>query len=824
MAVASAARDPAGAALGLTEAEARVQLARHGPNEIPSRTRPRYELIAARQLADPLVALLLAAAAVSVLVGDGLEAGVIAAIVLLNAALGFVQEAGAERAVLALRSVIRPTAAVVRDGREREIPAREVVPGDLVVLREGDRVPADACAVVAERLEVDESALTGESVPVAKPEGAAVYAGTGVTRGRARALVEATGAATELGRIASLSAAAKPPPTPLQRQLGQLSRVMVALGVAVTASLTGGMLARGEPLEDAFLVAVAVAVAAVPEGLAATVTIALAQGARSMAARGAIVRRLGAVETLGAATVIATDKTGTLTVNQLRVRAVRPQPGRTEAEVLEAAALASSADLLDGEDGPRVAGDPVDGAFLLALAERGLADPRPRSERMLEIPFDPDRRRATTVYREGGRAHVVVKGAPEELVVLSALDRGGRDDVLRAASDWAADGLRVLAVAERRVPAAAVAGDDLEAELELVGLAGLSDPLRPTAAASIAAARAHGLGVLTLTGDHPVTAAAIARELELPDAEPLTGDELDALEPDDFARALRSRSVFARVTPAHKLHLVEGLQRDGEVVAVTGDGINDTPALRRGDVGVAMGKSGTEAAREAADVVLTDDDFATILAAIREGRRIADNIRNFVAFLLSANLGEVVLFAAAILAGLGAPMTVVQVLTVNLLTDGLPAVALASDPASPGSERARPRGHATLFPRPLRLTLAWLGLAVGAAATAAYVAGRELEPGAAQTMAFATIALSELALVFSLRSGDQPFHRARRNPLLLGAVGVSLFVVGLVVYVPALHEPFATTSLGPAALAIVLPLALAPALLVEGVKAVRRHR
>jgi Ca2+-transporting ATPase len=828
MAVAATPAAAPGAARthGLGEAEARRRLEQFGPNELPSRTRPPYGRIALRQLADPLVALLLAAALVSVFVGEGLEALVIAAIVLLNAVLGLVQEAGAERAVLALRSVIRPTASVIRDGREREIPAREVVPGDLVVLREGDRVPADGRAVAAERLEVDESALTGESLPVPKPAGEPVYAGTGVTRGRGRALVESTGPATELGRIATLSAAAKPPPTPLQRQLGVLSRAMVALGAAVTASLTVGMLARGEPLEDAFLVAVAVAVAAVPEGLAAAVTIALAQGARSMAARGAIVRRLGAVETLGAATVIATDKTGTLTVNQLRVRSVRPQPGRTELDVLELAALACTADLVEDDGDVRVAGDPVDGAFLLALRARGRRDPRPALEqdRLLEVPFDPDRRRATTVYRDGGGARAVVKGAPEELVARSTLDAHGREEVLAAAAEWAADGLLVLAVGERHLAVAQVGPhEELDVELELVGLAGLSDPLRETAAASIAAARAGGLGVLTLTGDHPVTAAAVARELELLDAEPLTGDELDALEPDELAHALRSRSVFARVTPAHKLHLVEALQRDGEVVAVTGDGINDTPALRRGDVGVAMGKSGTEAAREAADVVLTDDDFATIVAAIREGRRIADNIRNFVAFLLSANLGEVVLFAAAVLAGLGAPMTVVQVLTVNLLTDGLPAVALASDPAAPESALTTPRGHGTLFPRRLRLTLAWLGLVVGAVATAAYVAGRELEPDAAQTMAFATIALSELALVFSLRSPELPFHRAPRNRLLLAAVGISLLVVGLVVYVPTLQDAFATTSLGPGLLAIVLALALVPLLAVEAAKAVRRR-
>ena len=809
---------------GLGEAEAQRLLSKVGRNELPARSRPSYFRIAARQLADPLVALLIAAAAVSVLVGAGLEAAVIAAIVLLNGLLGLLQEAGAERAVIALRSAIHPTAFVIREGRQREIRAAEVVPGDLVVLRDGDRVPADGHAVLAERLELDESALTGESLPVAKAVDSPVFAGTAVTRGRGRVVITATGAATELGLIAALSATSRPPPTPLQRQLGSLSRAMVALGAAVTGLLTLGMLARGESLEQAFLVGVAVAVAAVPEGLAATVTIALAQGARAMARRGAIVRRLGAVETLGAATVIATDKTGTLTVNQLRVRALRPQPGWTELDVIEAAALASSADLVEVDGELHVAGDPVDGAFLLALAARGGRDPRQRRERLLETPFDPDRRRASAVYRDGEFARVVVKGAPEELVARSSLDSSSRAAVRRAAAAWAAHGLRVLAVAERRVSLAAVDPvRDLDVGLDLIGLAALSDPLRRTAAESIAAARRAGLGVLMLTGDHPLTAAAIARDLKLPDAEPITGAQLDALEPAGRREAARTRSVFARVTPEHKLRLVEALQSDGEVVAVTGDGINDTPALRRGDVGVAMGRNGTEAAREAADVVLTDDDFATIVAAIREGRRIAANIRNFVAFLLSANLGEVVLFAFAILAGLGAPMTVVQVLTVNLLTDGLPAVALACDAASPASTGARPRGHGSLFPRRLQLALAGLGFAVGAAATAAYVAGRALEPEAAQTMAFATIALAELLLVFSLRAGERPFHQAPRNTLLAGAVAASLLVLAFVVYFPPLHEAFGTTALGLAPAAIVCALALAPAFLVETAKAVRRR-
>ena len=706
---------------GLAEAVARRRLAEVGANRLPTPNRPPLLEIAARQLADPLVALLLAATAVSFLIGERLEAFVIAAIVVLNAVLGFVQEAGAERAVLALRAAIQPTASVIREGHEREISADEVVPGDLLILREGDRVPADARVAADERLELDESALTGESLPVVKTSATVasqttmadrssmVFAGTGVTCGRGRAIVVATARGTELGRIATLTAAARPPLTPLQQRLAQLSRAMVALGVAVTTLLTLGMLARGASLEEAFLVGVSVAVAAVPEGLSATVTIALAQGARAMAGRGAIVRRLAAVETLGAATVIAADKTGTLTINQLRVASMKPQPGRSESDLLHAAVLASTADLLEDERGVRVAGDPVDGAFLLALAAEADADPRSSAGRTLVRvdPFDPRRKRLTTIYTEGGRLRVLVKGAPETLIQRSRLDDDGRRQLLDQATDWASDGLRVLAVGERMLVGNAVSEDDeIDSGLEIVGLVGLRDPLRSTAADSISRARDAGVQIAILTGDHPVTAAAIARALQLPDSVPLTGSQLEELDDRALGTAISTHSVFARVTPADKLRLVEALQAAGHVVAVTGDGINDTPALRRADVGVAMGGSGTEAARESADVVLTDDDFATIVTAIHEGRRIADNIRNFVSFLLSANLGEVVLFAVAILAGIGAPMTVVQVLTVNLLTDGLPAVALSRDPAAERSVRttrpwqplptpasARARGH-----------------------------------------------------------------------------------------------------------------------------------
>ncbi len=823
---------------GLSEAEAASRLDSFGRNVLGRAERPSYLRIAIRQLADPLTVLLLAAAAVSAAIGERFEAGVIAAIVVLNAVLGFVQEAGAERALLALRRTVVLPAAVVRGGRERTIAAADLVRGDLIVVREGDRVPADARVVAGERLDVDESALTGESAAVEKSprtvlpattlaeRSSMLYAGTGVTYGRGSALVTATGDETELGRIARLASTAKPPPTPLQRRLGALSRAMIGLGLAVMILLSAGMLLRGASLHEAFLVGVSVAVAAVPEGLAATVTIALAQGARTMAARGAIVRRLAAVETLGSASVIATDKTGTLTVNQLRVVAIEPAAGASNEDVLAAGVLASTAELIDEDDEVRIAGDHVDGAFLLAARARDLGDPRSAPERcfVLDLAFDPMRKRLTVVYDEGASRRVVVKGAHEALFARATLDEDERARLEAHADDWARRGLRVLAVAERELPQSAPLDDDVDTELAVLGLAALEDPLRPAAADAVRTARSAGIAVSMLTGDHPLTAASIGGQIGLGDGSPLTGPQLESMDAAALEDAAAGHEVFARVTPADKLRLVEAYQRRGEVVAVTGDGVNDTPALRRADVGIAMGGSGTEAAREAADIVLTDDDFATIVAAIEEGRRIGDNVRKFVAFLLSANLGEIVLFAIAILGGLGVPMTVVQVLTVNLVTDGLPAVALARDPASRGTMQRKPQPQGRLLGRELELALALAGVTIGLAATAAYLAGRELAPDAAQTMAFATIALAELLFVFSVRSPRTPAWRGPRNSALVTSVVVSAAAVALLVYLPPVQAAFGTVSLGARELGLVLGLAALPTALIELGKVLRRRR
>jgi Ca2+-transporting ATPase len=780
-------------AVGLELEEAKERLARVGPNELVRPTRPAYARIALHQLSDPLVALLVAAALVSLAVGEGLESAVITAIVVLNALFGFVQEVRAARAVLALTTAVELEAIVVRDGEPSVVPARELVPGDLVRVREGDRVPADARLVTSIGVEADESVLTGESVPVAKAaEPAAVdaplaertsmlYAATGVTRGAGLALVVATGRETEQGRIAALTASAAPPPTPLEERFARLAGRLALVGIAITVALAGAMLLQGESARESFLLGVSVAVAAVPEGLAATVTIALALGAREMARRGAVVRTLSAIETIGEATVVCADKTGTLTENRLRLERLEPVQGVSRGDVLRAAYLAAEAEI-----------DPVDRALLVAARSEGIVA---TGEVVRSVPFEASRKRAAVVVRDETGLHAVVKGAPEVVLELAEDSVAERARLERVAGEWAEHGLRVLALAGRDL-------DDDEGELEAgaapIGIVGLADPLRAEAAASIAAARAEGLAVRMLTGDHPRTARAI-------------GDEL----------GLGEDEVVARCTPADKLALVQALEDDGEIVIVTGDGVNDAPALRRAHVGVAMGRDGTEAAREASSIVLLDDNFATIVAAVREGRRIAGNVRSFLAFLLSANVGEVVLFAAAVVAGLGAPMTVVQVLTVNLLTDGLPAIALARDPAGRHAYR---RGSNELLGTGVWQALLAIGAVVGLAALGAFLAVRELRPEAAQTAAYATIALAELVFVFSCRAELQPAWRLPRNPHLEIAVLGSLALLLATLYVPVLHAPFGTVSLTARELVLVLVLAVAPALVAEGAKVAVRSR
>jgi calcium-translocating P-type ATPase len=795
---------------GLSSAEAIERLARVGPNRLRPSRRPAYARIALRQLADPLVLLLFGATFVSVAVGEAAQGAAIGVVIALNAVIGFVQEAAAERAVLALALSYVVPASVVRDGVEVGIAGEGVVPGDLLVLRAGSAVAGDARVVSASGLEADESALTGESLPVLKTSApvderaslaerpSMVYAGTSVTRGGGRALVWATGRDTELGGIARLAEGAKAPKTPLERRLTLLARQMVLVGILLTIGLAGAMLARGSSLHTAFLVGVAVAVAAVPEGLAASITGALALGSRALSRRGAILRRLDSIETLGQTTVICTDKTGTLTEGRIRVAGVRPAEGVSETRVLTGALLAS-APAVDGTSDPELVGDAIDAAVLLSALERGLGLPDVTAGLRLvyDVPFVAERGRVTVVWADGDKRTVYVKGAPE---VLARRATNFPAELAELVDAWADEGLRVLAVGAARLDEKVSLGEEVDSGLAILGVIAFHDPLRSSAAGAIEAALSAGIKVRMVTGDHPRTAHTIARALGLP-----------------------TSAVSARATPEDKLRLVEELQSRGEVVAVTGDGINDAPALRRADVGIAMGRTGTEAAREAAAVVLTDDEFATIVSAIAGGRRIGDNIKKVVAFLLSANLGEVLLFAVAVTAGLGVPMAVIQVLLVNLVTDGLPALALARDPASSETMTRPPRRERALFDRRAWAGLAIVGVLVGTAAVVAFLVGRMTDTAHAQTMAFATVALAELIFVFSCRSWKLPPWRLGANWWLVGAVVSSIVLVLAAVYLPQLHEPFKTVSLTSGELVLVFALAALPAAASEAVK-VFAHR
>jgi Ca2+-transporting ATPase len=660
--------DGGGARVGLTEAEARTRLAESGPNEIHRESGPSPWRILAGQFKGAMVWLLIAACAISAALGEVLDASAIGAIVVLNGVMGFVQEYRAERAISALRAMTAPRARVRRDGKAVVVPASAIVPGDALLLEGGDLVAADAKLVEAHALSVNEASLTGESVPVDKSTDAIaadaplaertdrVFMGTAITAGSAVAIVSATGMKTELGRIAGLLATATTEPTPLEARLEKVGRTLLVLclGIVLVVAILG--LVRGGAWLEVLMTSVSLAVAAVPEGLAAIVTIALAIGVQRMAARNVLVRKLHAVETLGCATVICTDKTGTLTTGVMTTREVW---GADRKRILEAAAANCDAEL--GTDGAGT-GDTTELAILAAAREEGIEKEAidARSPRVTEHPFDSIRKRMS-VQRSDGVLYV--KGAVDLMLPLCISGVAGALDANR---DMAERGLRVIAVA---------IGHGAEEEgLELLGLVGLADPPRTEAIEAVRLAREAGVRTVMITGDHPITARAIARELGI-------------LRPGDDAEEL----VHARATPDDKIRIVREWKARGEVVAMTGDGVNDAPALREAHIGIAMGKTGTEVAREASSMILADDDYASIVAAIREGRGIFDNIRKTLVYLLAGNFGELVVMLGASLLGLPLPLTALQILWINLVTDGLPAIALVMDPPDADVLRRAPR-------------------------------------------------------------------------------------------------------------------------------------
>jgi Ca2+-transporting ATPase len=802
------------------------------------------------------------------------DALAILAIVLLNAALGYVQELRAESAVAALRALSAPEATVIRDGERRRVPAREVVVDDVILVEEGDTIPADARLLRVASLRVAEAPLTGESVPVEKsvapvPADAAladrtdmVFSGTTAVSGRARALVVATGMHTEIGRIAGMLEAVPIEATPLQRELDRLGRTLGALVVVVALVVVAVILAAGHvrgvaAIVNVLLLGVALAVAAVPEGLPAIVTAVLAIGVRRMARRNAIVRRLTAVETLGSATVIASDKTGTLTTNLMTVRVVLTASGRAAPDelpgtdgaarremerTLHAASLANDASLRrGGGDAWEVQGDPTEGALLLAAQAAGVDVHalEARWPRLTEQPFTSERKRMSTVHADAARPEtrmLFAKGAPDLLLRRCTCELVGertvpltaerRDAVLRDAESLASDALRTLAVAYRTLDRDAAEddvpprdADALERDLVLLGLVGMIDPPRPEARDAVRRAREAGIRPVLVTGDHPRTAVVIARELGITDDDRVVaGAALEEMDDDALARAVRETSVFARVDPSHKLRIVRALQGQGEVVAMTGDGVNDAPALRAADIGIAMGRSGTDVSRQAADMVLADDNFATIVAAVEEGRAIYANIRRALRFLLSGNFGEVTtMFVGVVLAGtlglraadggLLLPLLATQILWINLLTDGAPALALGVDPAEPGLMRLTPRSR----DEPVIAPRVWRDIAIAGlimAASTLLVLDASLPGGLVagtgdvrhgRTMAFTTIVLAQLFNVFDSRSRRRSaFSGLAHTRWTWAAVLASIALQAIVVYAPPLRAAFGTTPLGAA--------------------------
>ncbi|MBK6552545.1 MAG: calcium-translocating P-type ATPase, PMCA-type [Rhodocyclaceae bacterium] len=774
---------------GLSAVEVAARLASQGANRLAEKPRRPVWRKFLDQFRGLLVLILLAAAVLAGAVGDVKDAVVIFIVVLLNATLGFIQEHRAENALAALKNMLAPSARVRRGGSVGLVEAAELVPGDIVLLEAGDRVPADARVLLAHAAEVAEAALTGESQPVAKTPEAVdeksvlaerrgmVFMNTVVTRGRLEAVVVATGMATEMGRLAWLLAEAAESATPLQVQLDALGKRLAAIAVAVVGLMFVAGLWRGDDLARTAMTAIALAVAAIPEGLPAVVTVTLALGMHRMARRNAIVKRLAAVETLGCTTVICSDKTGTLTLNRMTARSLycagRRHPtgedvpvGRDLGAWLMPAALCNDARMRDGD----LIGDPTEGALLTLAAKAGLDAERltEKTPRIAEIPFDSAHKFMATFHHDGEVVRMWLKGAPDVLLARAgrwlgeareqALDGTARAAFVAENEALAGEALRVLALAKRDIAAHDFdpAGDLMAwaNDLTLTALVGIIDPPRPEAKEAIRVCREAGVEVKMITGDHPVTAAAIARDLGL-EGEVHEGSALDGLDAPALAALVERSAVFARVAPEHKMRIIDSLKSQGHVVAMTGDGVNDAPALKTADIGVAMGITGTEVTKEAATLVLTDDNFATIVRAVKEGRTIYDNIVKFVRFQLSTNIGAIFTVLGAPVFGFATPFTAIQILWVNIIMDGPPAMTLGVEPARPGIMRQPPRAAAAAilsWQRMWRIALYGLTMAAGTLAVYAWGLTTPGEVATANTLAFTTFVLFQFFNIFNARA------------------------------------------------------------------------
>jgi P-type Ca2+ transporter type 2C len=870
------------AASGLSKEEAARRLVERGPNELEDRGTRRPWVILWEQFTSAMIVILIVAAVVSALLGDYVDAIAIGAIVVLNAALGYAQEYRAERAMAALKRLSAPSVKVRREGHVREISASELVPGDVVLLEAGNLVPADGRLLEGANLRVQESALTGESEPVDKDPAALeeedtplgeragmVYSSTVVASGRGLFVVTETGMATELGKIAAMIQAADSEQTPLQRRMNQVGKVLALAALAIVGVVFVLGLLRGEDLEVMFLTAVSLAVAAVPEGLAAVVTIALALGAQRMLRRHALIRKLPAVETLGSVTVICSDKTGTLTENRMTATVLdvadhtvelaggsptSSQPGsdgKQPAEdedpavtlLLAGGTLCNDALLEEDEDdGYRAIGDPTEGALVVAAAREGMKKPELEASlpRIREVPFDSRRKRMTTVHEvvspsgsetwetlisngggDGAPYVAFTKGAVDSLLEITshvwsgdgrveALGEEWRERISAANERLAGDGVRVLGVGLRRLQGLDGDGDELERDLTFVGMVGMIDPPRPEAKDAVDTCKRAGIRPVMITGDHPLTAGYIATELGIvDDRRILMGRDLANISGDELKGLVEEVPVYARVSPENKLSIVEALQEKGHIVAMTGDGVNDAPALKKADIGVAMGVTGTDVSKEAADMVLTDDNFATIVAAVEQGRVIYDNIRKFIKYLLTSNSGEILVMLMGPFVGLGLPLVPLQILWINLVTDGLPALAVSAEPAERGTMRRPPRPPGeSVFARGLGRHILWVGALMALVSLATGLWYSQVEPEIWQTMLFTTLTLSQLAHVMAIRSGDDSLFRVGllSNKPLLGAVAITFVLQLVAIYTPFFQGFLETEALPLADLAIAVAL------------------
>ncbi|MFC4766078.1 calcium-transporting P-type ATPase, PMR1-type [Effusibacillus consociatus] len=848
---------------GISWKEAEQRRLRFGENRLSEGEHVSLLSLFLNQFRDFMVLVLMAATLISGLLGEYTDAVTIIAIIVVNGILGFLQEVRAERSLASLKQLAAPTAHIVRDGKKVTIPAAELVPGDIVHLESGDRVPADIRLIRCQSLEIEESSLTGESLPVPKttepiedPHAGIgdrrnmAYMGTMITRGKGIGVVVATGMDTEMGLIADLIQTAEDTETPLQRRLEQLGKILVYVALAITAVVVVTGIMHGHGIYEMFLAGVSLAVAAIPEGLPAIVTIALALGVQRMIKRKAIVRKLPSVETLGCASVICSDKTGTLTQNMMTVqqlwvngqfyditgngfepdgefqlagKKVDPRKRDDLRRLLEIAVLCNNAELTREKAGskqePRwvVYGDPTEGALLVLGAKAGitpesLAEVEPRLD---ELPFDSNRKMMSVLTRnQAGEAQLLVKGAPDVLLERCShmlidgkpvsMSSSLRKAVAQANESMAAGALRNLGIAYRPVRnPAEIKTADPEKGLVFIGLLGMIDPPRPEVYQAISKCKKAGIKTVMITGDHQVTAEAIARQIGIlpPGGMVINGAQLNTMSDKELQERVGDIYVYARVSPEHKLRIVKALQQNGHVVAMTGDGVNDAPAIKAADIGIAMGRTGTDVAKEASALILSDDNFATIVAAIEEGRGIYDNIRKFVRYLLASNVGEILVMFFAMLAGLPLPLLPIQILWVNLVTDGLPAIALGVDPAEKNIMQKRPRNlKDSIFANGVGLKIMTRGMLIGLSTLAVFWLMYSTDPNnlvKAQTMAFSTLVMAQLIQVFDCRSVEGGIFSRNifENPWLILAVLTSALLLGGVIYIEPMQPIFKTVPL-----------------------------